>query len=75
MIKTVKDLVEKLSQFDPGAQLDVYTSWYDRRNYNCAHRDIWKYGNRGIELYVCEEEPGIIKIANMNEEDVYMYED
>lgn len=75
MIQTVRDLIEKLQQFDPDLMLDVDVSWFDRHNYNHAHRDIWRRGNDGIELCVMENESGIVCISNMNTEDVCLYED
>lgn len=73
MIKTVGDLIAKLQQFDPGMELDIDASWYDRNNYNHVHRDIWK-NEGGIELCVMENEPGIVQISNMNTEDVCLYD-
>lgn len=75
MIQTVRDLIEKLQQFDPDMMLDVDVSWYERHNYNHAHRDIWRRGDDGIELCVMENEPGIVCISNMNTEDVCLYEE
>lgn len=74
MIKTVRDLIEQLQRFDPDSMLDVDVSWYDRHNYNHAHRDIWRHGDEGIELCVMEKEPGIVYISNMNTEDACLYE-
>lgn len=73
MIKTVKDLIEKLQTFDPNMRLDVDCSWYDRSNYNHVHRDIWLRKD-GIELCVMETDPEIVCISNMNTEDMYVYE-
>lgn len=75
MILTVKDLIEKLQQFDPESKLDVDVSWYDRHNYNHAHRDIWKHGDNGIELCVMQSTPGVVCVSNMNTEDVCLYEE
>lgn len=72
-ILTVKDLIEKLQQFNQDAMLDVDVSWYDRCNYNHVHRDIWLRKD-GIELCVMEDDPGIVCISNMNTEDICLYE-
>lgn len=72
-IRTVKDLIEKLQQFNQDAMLDVDVSWYDRHNYNHVHRDIWSRKD-GIELCVMEDDPGIVCISNMYTEDMYLYE-
>lgn len=74
MIKTVGDLIKKLREFNPEAQLDIDVSWYDRHNYNHAHRDIWRCDG-GIELCVMEVENGIVQVSNMNTEDVCLYEE
>lgn len=74
-IVTVRDLIEKLQQFPQEMMLDIDASWYDRHNYNHAHRDIWKHNNRGIELCVMESDPGIVCISNMETDDVCFYEE
>lgn len=72
--KTVGQLVEKLKQFDKNAELDIDVSWFDRNNYNHAHRDIWKHPKDGICLYVAEAENGIVTIANDDYADIEVYE-
>ena len=75
MINTVKELIEKLQKFNPDMMLDVDVSWYDRHNYNHAHRDIWSHKDNGIELCVMETGPGIVCISNMDTSDVCLYEE
>ena len=66
--------IEKLKQSDKNAELDIDVSWYDRNNYNHAHRDIWEHPKNGIYLYVEEVESGIVTIANDDSADIEVYE-
>ena len=72
-IKTVGQLIDCLEKYDKDCRLDICVSWYDRHNYNCAHRDFWDHP-KGIPLYVSEED-GIVTIANDDAKDIYVYED
>ena len=72
-IKTVGQLIEKLKEFDENSELDIDVSWYDRHNYNHAHRDIWSFPNSGIEVYVTEDS-GVVTIANENTKDIEIYD-
>ena len=72
-IRTVGELVEKLKEFDGNSELDIDVSWYDRQNYNHAHRDIWSFPNNGIEVCVTEDN-GIVTIANENTKDIELYD-
>lgn len=74
MCKTVGQLIEKLKEFDENAELDIDVSWYDRNNYNHAHRDIWEHRHNGICLSVAELEEGIVTIANDDTGDIEVYE-
>lgn len=71
--KTVGQLIERLKEFDENAELDIDISWYDRNNYNHAHRDIWLYQHNGIHLFAAELEKGIVTIANDDPRDIDVY--
>lgn len=72
--RTVGELIERLNQCNLNAELDIDVSWYDRNNYNHAHRDIWQHPEHGISLDIIEED-GIVTIFNNDCEDIAVYGD
>lgn len=69
-IRTVRELIDCLSQFNPDAEIDVKVMWYDRNNFNVAHRNYdHVLAHRGIAVY-CIAEDGVVSIENAETDDI-----
>lgn len=70
MVKTVGEFKKALEQFDDNMLLDLYACCYDRNNYTCIQRDVWKVGNNE-PLEVCVYvNNGRLRIENNNTGDM-----
>lgn len=62
---TVRELKNKLEEFDENAEIDLYMSCYEGRNYAEMKRSRYIDKDKSLEICVYEQS-GLVRIENNN---------